>query len=159
MLTENHLFCFNWKKVCNFVSTDGNAPTFCNCRLSLSPLRLQTAPPDVDECETGVCAEECLNTPGSFRCFCDGRQGMKLSQDLRSCKVKYTNSKTILKPGAGGIGARRRMIISLFQNSFQPLTPCMSPSLKKNSRSLYLGRMFSGVPMVRLRFRRKIPTG
>uniref|UniRef100_A0A3B5KJS5 Growth arrest-specific 6 n=1 Tax=Takifugu rubripes TaxID=31033 RepID=A0A3B5KJS5_TAKRU len=81
---------------------------------------------DVDECETGACAEECLNTPGSFRCFCDGRQGVKLSQDLRSCK---------------------------------PLTACMSPSLKKNSRSLYLGRMFSGVPMVRLRFRRKIPTG
>uniref|UniRef100_A0A8P4KFM7 Growth arrest-specific protein 6 n=1 Tax=Dicentrarchus labrax TaxID=13489 RepID=A0A8P4KFM7_DICLA len=81
---------------------------------------------DVDECETGVCAEECLNTPGSFRCFCDGRQGMKLGQDLRSCK---------------------------------PLTPCMSPSLKRNSRSLYLGRMFSGVPVVRLRFRRRIQTG
>lgn len=46
---------------------------------------------DVDECEAGVCAEECLNTPGSFRCFCDGRQGMKLGQDLRSCKVKYMN--------------------------------------------------------------------
>uniref|UniRef100_A0A7N8Y9V0 Growth arrest-specific 6 n=1 Tax=Mastacembelus armatus TaxID=205130 RepID=A0A7N8Y9V0_9TELE len=81
---------------------------------------------DVDECETGVCAEECLNTPGSFRCFCDGRQGMKLGQDLRSCK---------------------------------PVTPCMSPSLKRNSRSLYLGRMFSGVPVVRLRFRRRIHTG
>uniref|UniRef100_A0AAQ5ZQ50 Growth arrest-specific 6 n=1 Tax=Amphiprion ocellaris TaxID=80972 RepID=A0AAQ5ZQ50_AMPOC len=81
---------------------------------------------DVDECEAGVCAEECLNTPGSFRCFCDGRQGMKLGQDLRSCK---------------------------------PITPCMSPSLKRNSRSLYLGRMFSGVPVVRLRFRRKIHTG
>lgn len=46
---------------------------------------------DVDECEMSVCAEECLNTLGSFRCFCDGRQGTKLSQDLRSCKVKYTN--------------------------------------------------------------------
>ncbi|TKS70311.1 Growth arrest-specific protein 6 [Collichthys lucidus] len=81
---------------------------------------------DVDECETSVCAEECLNTPGSFRCFCDGRQGMKLGQDLRSCK---------------------------------PITPCMTPSLKRNSRSLYLGRMFSGVPVVRLRFRRRIQTG
>lgn len=39
-----------------------------------------------------MCAEECLNTPGSFRCFCDGRQGRKLSQDLRSCKVNDTNS-------------------------------------------------------------------
>uniref|UniRef100_A0A8C5N4Q9 Growth arrest-specific protein 6 n=1 Tax=Gouania willdenowi TaxID=441366 RepID=A0A8C5N4Q9_GOUWI len=81
---------------------------------------------DVDECESGVCAEECLNTPGSFRCFCDGRQGMKLSPDLRSCK---------------------------------PITPCLSPALRRNSRSLYLGRMFSGVPVVRLRFRRRIQTG
>uniref|UniRef100_A0A672HHJ4 Growth arrest-specific 6 n=1 Tax=Salarias fasciatus TaxID=181472 RepID=A0A672HHJ4_SALFA len=81
---------------------------------------------DVDECETGVCEEECLNTPGSFRCFCDGRRGLKLGQDLKSCK---------------------------------PITPCMSPSLKRNSWSLYLGRMFSGVPVVRLRFRRRIQTG
>lgn len=41
----------------------------------------------------------------------------------------------------------------------QPITPCISLSLKRNSRSLYLGRMFSGVPVVRLRFRRRIQTG
>uniref|UniRef100_A0A1A8KF73 Growth arrest-specific 6 n=1 Tax=Nothobranchius kuhntae TaxID=321403 RepID=A0A1A8KF73_NOTKU len=81
---------------------------------------------DVDECESGVCEGECLNTPGSFRCFCDGRRGMKLGDDLRSCKL---------------------------------ITPCMSPSLKRNPRSLYLGRMFSAVPVVRLRFRRKVHTG
>uniref|UniRef100_A0A8C6TR02 Growth arrest-specific 6 n=1 Tax=Neogobius melanostomus TaxID=47308 RepID=A0A8C6TR02_9GOBI len=81
---------------------------------------------DVDECESSACADECLNTPGSFSCFCDGRQGMKLAQDLRSCK---------------------------------PITPCISPMLKRNSRSLYLGRMFSAVPVVRLRFRRKFQTG
>lgn len=81
---------------------------------------------DVDECESGVCEEECLNIPGSFRCFCDGRQGRKLGRDLRSCK---------------------------------PITPNMSPSLKRNPRSLYLGRMFSAVPVVRLRFRRRVHTG
>ncbi|KAM6980113.1 growth arrest-specific protein 6 [Aplochiton taeniatus] len=81
---------------------------------------------DVDECVEGVCVEECVNTPGSFRCFCDGRQGKKLGKDLLSC---------------------------------EPLSPCMSLSLKRNSNSLYLGRMFSGVPVVRLRFRRRIPTG
>ncbi|XP_044000115.1 growth arrest-specific protein 6 [Gambusia affinis] len=81
---------------------------------------------DVDECQSGVCEEECLNIPGSFRCFCDGRQGRKLGRDLRSCK---------------------------------PITPCMSPSLRRNPRSLYLGRMFSAVPVVRLRFRRRVHTG
>ncbi|XP_028972428.1 growth arrest-specific protein 6 isoform X2 [Esox lucius] len=81
---------------------------------------------DVNECEQSVCEEECVNTPGSFRCFCDGRHGMKLSQDLRSC---------------------------------QNITTCVSLTMKRNSRSLYLGRMFSGVPVVRLRFRRKVQTG
>uniref|UniRef100_A0A8L0DPD0 Growth arrest-specific protein 6 n=1 Tax=Oncorhynchus mykiss TaxID=8022 RepID=A0A8L0DPD0_ONCMY len=80
---------------------------------------------DVDECEQGVC-EECVNTPGSFRCFCDGRQGKKLSHDLKSC---------------------------------QEITTCVSLTMKRNSRSLYLGRMFSGVPVVRLRFRRRVQTG
>lgn len=42
---------------------------------------------DVDECESRVCEEECVNTPGSFHCFCDGRQGKKLGQNLRSCEV------------------------------------------------------------------------
>uniref|UniRef100_A0A8C7YTM1 Vitamin K-dependent protein S n=1 Tax=Oryzias sinensis TaxID=183150 RepID=A0A8C7YTM1_9TELE len=74
---------------------------------------------DVDECEASVCAGECLNTPGSFRCFCDGRLGLKLGQDLSSCKVRCC----------------------------------------RNPRSLYLGRMFSGVPVVRLRFRRRVHTG
>ncbi|KAJ8255708.1 hypothetical protein COCON_G00195720 [Conger conger] len=81
---------------------------------------------DVDECETQVCAEECVNTPGSFRCFCDGRRGMRLAQDYRSC---------------------------------EPIEPSVSLNMKRNSRSLYLGRMFSGVPVVRLRFRRRVQTG
>lgn len=81
---------------------------------------------DVDECETHVCEEECVNTPGSFRCFCDGRLGKRLSSDMRSCE---------------SIGLDR------------PL------DMRRNSRSLYLGRMFSGIPVVRLRFRRRVQTG
>ncbi|KAL4636271.1 growth arrest-specific protein 6 isoform X1 [Arapaima gigas] len=81
---------------------------------------------DVDECETQVCAEECVNTPGSFSCFCDGRRGLKLAQNMRSC---------------------------------EPIKPCLPLNLKRNSRSLYLGRMFSGVPVIRLRFRRRVNIG
>ncbi|KAI4891035.1 hypothetical protein NFI96_013892 [Prochilodus magdalenae] len=81
---------------------------------------------DVDECETHVCEEECVNTPGSFRCFCDGRQGKKLGRDLRSC---------------------------------EPIESCLALDMKRNSRSLYLGRMFSGIPVVKLRFRRRVHTG
>ncbi|XP_016113869.1 growth arrest-specific protein 6 [Sinocyclocheilus grahami] len=81
---------------------------------------------DVDECESDVCEEECVNTAGSFRCYCDGRQGKRLGQDLRSCES-----------------------IKLHR----PL------DMRRNSRSLYLGRMFSGIPVVRLRFRRRVQTG
>lgn len=81
---------------------------------------------DVDECETRVCEEECVNMPGSFRCFCDGRLGKRLSSDMKSCE---------------SIGLDR------------PL------DMRRNSRSLYLGRMFSGIPVVRLRFRRRVQTG
>lgn len=77
-----------------FLSTEWNSDSL-KLTTAISPLLLSLKRlchlSDVDECETGVCAEECLNTLGSFRCFCDGRQGMKLSQDLRSCKVKYIN--------------------------------------------------------------------
>ncbi|XP_016422177.1 growth arrest-specific protein 6-like [Sinocyclocheilus rhinocerous] len=81
---------------------------------------------DVDECETHVCEEECVNTPGSFRCYCDGRQGKRLGQDFRSC---------------------------------EPIELHRSLDMRRNSRSLYLGRMFSGIPVVRLRFRRRVQTG
>ncbi|XP_056595084.1 growth arrest-specific protein 6 [Triplophysa dalaica] len=81
---------------------------------------------DVDECESRVCEEECVNTPGSFRCYCDGRQGKRLAQDMLSCE-----------------GIEDRL----------PL------DMRRNSRSLYLGRMFSGIPVVRLRFRRRVHTG
>ncbi|XP_067260847.1 growth arrest-specific protein 6 [Chanodichthys erythropterus] len=81
---------------------------------------------DVDECETRVCEEECVNTAGSFRCYCDGRQGKRLGPDFRSCET-----------------------IELH----------LPQDIKRNSRSLYLGRMFSGIPVVRLRFRRRVQTG
>ncbi|TRY92739.1 hypothetical protein DNTS_024826 [Danionella cerebrum] len=82
---------------------------------------------DVDECETGVCEEECVNTPGSYRCYCDGRLGKKLSkEDQRSC---------------------------------EQITLSRSLDLRRNPRSLFLGRMFSGIPVVRLRFRRRVHTG
>ncbi|XP_051560876.1 growth arrest-specific protein 6-like isoform X1 [Myxocyprinus asiaticus] len=81
---------------------------------------------DVDECESHVCEEECVNTAGSFRCYCDGRQGKRLGPDQRNCESI---------------------------ESYLPL------DMRRNSRSLYLGRMFSGIPVVRLRFRRRVQTG
>ncbi|XP_078402200.1 growth arrest-specific protein 6-like isoform X1 [Cetorhinus maximus] len=40
---------------------------------------------DVDECEENICEESCVNTPGKYSCYCDGKRGLKLAADLQSC--------------------------------------------------------------------------
>ncbi|XP_069035311.1 vitamin K-dependent protein S isoform X1 [Lepisosteus oculatus] len=41
---------------------------------------------DIDECTEHVCEGLCVNTVGSFSCYCDGRAGLVLSADKKSCK-------------------------------------------------------------------------
>ncbi|KAK0148256.1 Vitamin K-dependent protein S [Merluccius polli] len=41
---------------------------------------------DVDECERHMCDGECVNTLGSFVCHCEGREGLQLGGDGRSCE-------------------------------------------------------------------------
>ncbi|KAI5090143.1 growth arrest-specific protein 6 precursor, partial [Silurus meridionalis] len=102
---------------------------------------------DVNECESAVCEEQCVNTPGSFRCYCDGRQGKKLGRDLSSCEVMNRfDSRSVI------------LLLRTF-NFCMTIKPCLELNMKKNARSLYLGRMFSGVPVVKLRFRRLVQTG
>lgn len=52
--------------------------------------------------------------------------------------VKHSLSDTILSP--------------------QDILPCVPFSAAKSMKSLYLGRMFSGAPVIRLRFKRLQPT-
>ncbi|KAF6385383.1 protein S [Rhinolophus ferrumequinum] len=42
---------------------------------------------DVDECSEHMCAQLCVNYPGGYSCYCDGKKGFKLSQDQKSCEV------------------------------------------------------------------------
>ena len=51
--------------------------------------------PDVDECETdnGGCAQTCLNTLGSFLCFCN--TGYSLADDDLGCDGKWEYSITL----------------------------------------------------------------
>ncbi|XP_020039282.2 vitamin K-dependent protein S [Castor canadensis] len=42
---------------------------------------------DVDECSEHMCAQLCVNYPGGYSCYCDGKKGFKLAQDQRSCEV------------------------------------------------------------------------
>ncbi|XP_036914897.1 vitamin K-dependent protein S [Sturnira hondurensis] len=42
---------------------------------------------DVDECSDNVCAQLCVNYPGGYSCYCDGKKGFKLAQDQRNCEA------------------------------------------------------------------------
>ncbi|OXB63967.1 hypothetical protein ASZ78_006838 [Callipepla squamata] len=77
---------------------------------------------DINECEEQLCEQMCVNLPGSYTCHCDGRGGVKLSQDMNTC---------------------------------ENIIPCVPFAVAKSVKSLYLGRMFSGIPVIRLRFKRK----
>ncbi|XP_067842738.1 vitamin K-dependent protein S [Heptranchias perlo] len=41
---------------------------------------------DIDECAENTCTHSCVNYPGSYVCFCDGKKGQKISADGRSCQ-------------------------------------------------------------------------
>ncbi|XP_067402355.1 vitamin K-dependent protein S [Emydura macquarii macquarii] len=42
---------------------------------------------DVDECAENTCAQMCVNSPGSYTCYCDGKKGFKLSKDRKHCEA------------------------------------------------------------------------
>lgn len=49
--------------------------------------------PDVDECSENMCAQLCVNYPGGYSCYCDGKKGFKLAKDQKSCEVTFCNAK------------------------------------------------------------------
>nr|KAF6475775.1 protein S [Rousettus aegyptiacus] len=42
---------------------------------------------DVDECSENMCAQLCVNYPGGYSCYCDGKKGFKLAKDQKSCEA------------------------------------------------------------------------
>ncbi|XP_030712518.1 growth arrest-specific protein 6 isoform X2 [Globicephala melas] len=121
---------------------------------------------DLDECaDAGACGEaQCQNLPGSYSCLCD--EGYAFSSQEKSCRdvdecaegrceqacVNSPGSYTCHCDGRGGLKLSRDM------NSCEDILPCVPFNVAKSVKSLYLGRMFSGTPVIRLRFKRLQPT-
>ncbi|XP_066203255.1 vitamin K-dependent protein S [Saccopteryx leptura] len=42
---------------------------------------------DVDECSENICAQLCVNYPGGYSCYCDGKKGFRLAQDQKTCEA------------------------------------------------------------------------
>ncbi|XP_067569119.1 growth arrest-specific protein 6 isoform X2 [Pseudorca crassidens] len=121
---------------------------------------------DLDECaDAGACGEaQCQNLPGSYSCLCD--EGYAFSSQEKSCRdvdecaegrceqacVNSPGSYTCHCDGRGGLKLSRDM------NTCEDILPCVPFNVAKSVKSLYLGRMFSGTPVIRLRFKRLQPT-
>ncbi|KAK2118641.1 Growth arrest-specific protein 6 [Saguinus oedipus] len=108
-------------------------------------------PADVDECLQGRCEQVCVNSPGSYTCHCDGRGGLKLAQDMNTCEVGSPGSAGPSQR-SGGPWQRWKLLRET------DILPCVPFSVAKSVKSLYLGWMFSGTPVIRLRFKRLQPS-
>ncbi|KAG7482366.1 growth arrest-specific protein 6 [Solea senegalensis] len=122
---------------------------------------------DVNECEdSNVCGTaRCENMDGSYNCLCDAGyvydNETKRCIDVDECLAGVCAEECLNTPGSYRCFCDGRQGMKLGEDlrSCKAISPCLMPSLRKNPHSLYLGRMFSGVPVVRLRFRRRIQTG
>uniref|UniRef100_I3J516 Vitamin K-dependent protein S n=1 Tax=Oreochromis niloticus TaxID=8128 RepID=I3J516_ORENI len=79
--------CLLYHSICGRQAECVNIPgTYdCKCPVGYKYNFTSRTCDDMDECEMNVCKGVCINTQGSFSCYCDGRQGLHLAQDRRNC--------------------------------------------------------------------------
>uniref|UniRef100_A0AAY5EKG6 Growth arrest-specific 6 n=1 Tax=Electrophorus electricus TaxID=8005 RepID=A0AAY5EKG6_ELEEL len=123
---------------------------------------------DFDECTDipDICGTaQCRNTVGSYECLCDlgyvYDNKTKACLDVDECELGVCMEECVNTPGSFHCFCDGRQGKKLGQNlsSCEPIETCFPLDMRRNSRSLYLGRMFSGTPVVKLRFRRRVHTG
>ncbi|XP_004369445.1 growth arrest-specific protein 6 [Trichechus manatus latirostris] len=121
---------------------------------------------DIDECaDVDACGEaRCKNLMGSYSCLCDEGykydSEKKVCQDVNECEDKLCEQTCVNSPGSytchcDGHGGLK---LSQDMNTCEDILPCVPFNVAKSVKSLYLGRMFSGTPVIRLRFKRLQPT-
>uniref|UniRef100_A0A670J3Q2 Growth arrest specific 6 n=1 Tax=Podarcis muralis TaxID=64176 RepID=A0A670J3Q2_PODMU len=122
---------------------------------------------DIDECTVspGICGEaQCKNVISSYSCVCDDGyvydDVRKVCEDVDECEQKYCEQACVNLPGSYSCHCNGRGGVKLSKNmnTCEDILPCVSFAAAKSVKSLYLGRMFSGTPVIRLRFKRKQPT-
>lgn len=136
----------------------------CLCRSGYSLLPDNKTCHDIDECvvSSDICGEaHCLNLESSYECQCD--TGFKYEASSKSCKdvdecadavcaqtcVNSHGSYACLCDGSAGLKLGSNM------HSCENILPCVSLTTARSIKSLFLGRLFSGMPVARQRFRRK----
>ncbi|XP_055003559.1 growth arrest-specific protein 6 isoform X2 [Sorex araneus] len=121
---------------------------------------------DVDECaDAGTCGSaHCRNLPGSYSCLCeDGYMFSaqeKACRDVDECAQGLCEQSCTNSPGSYTChcDGRGGLKLSPDMSTCEDILPCVSFAVARSAKSLYLGRMFSGTPVIRLRFKRLQPT-
>lgn len=121
---------------------------------------------DVDECiVSDTCGDaRCKNLPGSYSCLCDKGYSYspreKACQDVDECLQGRCEQTCVNSPGSYTChcDGRGGLKLSPDMDTCEDILPCVPFSMAKSVKSLYLGRMFSGTPVIRLRFKRLQPT-
>ncbi|XP_062904414.1 vitamin K-dependent protein S-like isoform X2 [Mobula hypostoma] len=79
--------CFKNPKICGKATCKNLPGSYeCTCKEGYRFNATKMECEDIDECAEGNCTYECLNYPGGFSCFCDGKKGEKLSVDRQGCE-------------------------------------------------------------------------
>lgn len=121
---------------------------------------------DIDECtDSDTCGDaRCKNLPGSYSCLCDKgytySSKEKTCQDVDECQQDRCEQTCVNSPGSYTCHCNGRggLKLSPDMDTCEDILPCVPFSMAKSVKSLYLGRMFSGTPVIRLRFKRLQPT-
>ncbi|XP_057162908.1 growth arrest-specific protein 6 isoform X2 [Ursus arctos] len=150
-------------KVGTHVCQDLMGNFYCQCRAGWGG---RLCDRDVDECANGdACGEaRCRNLPGSYSCLCDEGYAFssqeKTCQDVDECVEGRCEQTCVNSPGGYTChcDGRGGLKLSPDMNTCEDILPCVPFNMAKSMKSLYLGRMFSGTPVIRLRFKRLQPT-
>ncbi|XP_036099304.1 vitamin K-dependent protein S [Molossus molossus] len=80
--------CSLWPDICGTAVCRNTVGFFeCECAEGYRYNPTSRSCEDVDECSENVCAQLCVNYPGGYSCYCDGKKGFKLAQDQKSCEA------------------------------------------------------------------------
>lgn len=142
----------------------GSFQCACHSGFSLAPDGRNCQ--DVDECaDSGTCGDaRCKNLPGSYSCLCDKgymySSQEKTCQDVDECQQGRCEQTCVNSPGSYTChcDGRGGLKLSPDMDTCEDILPCVPFTMAKSVKSLYLGRMFSGTPVIRLRFKRLQPT-
>ncbi|KAK2519462.1 Gas6 [Columba guinea] len=137
---------------------------YCECKRGWQG---KTCEKDIDECTASadICGEaRCKNLISSYECHCDAGYRYddvrKTCHDINECEEKLCEQTCVNSLGSYTCHCDGRGGVKLSQdmNTCENIIPCVPFAVGKSIKSLYLGRMFSGTPVIRLRFKRKQPT-